>query len=175
MKKTMAFAALALVAASSFAAPTGWYVGGDVGTTKFEADGKESKTGFGITAGYQFNSNAAVEIQARRLGSWDEDGLSVKANAVQASVLGFAPISDTFAFYIRLGYGRNSLEFSESGLDLSLKKSTGFIGIGGSYQIDKNLSARLEYSDLGKNSFELGSATASVKMKQFNVGLNYAF
>lgn len=176
MKKALVLAALAIAAGQVMAADNAWYVGGDIGSSKFKAEGeKSSRTGFGATVGYSLNPNVAFELQARRLGKWDADGGSLSANSLSASVLGIAPLSSQFAIYGRLGYARNSLDYSEGNVSVSVHKNKALFGFGGSYTIDKNWSLRAEYVNLGKNTIGSGADRVEVKIQQFNVGAVYAF
>jgi len=176
MKKIFALAALAFAAATASAADNSWYVGGDIGSTKFKLLGTSStRTGFGATAGYQLNTNVAFEASARRLGSWKVNGDELSANALQISALGIAPINNQFSLFARLGMSRNSLDLDEGKVTYSIHKTKAFFGLGGAFQIDKALSLRAEYVNLGNNKISDGSDSIEVKMHQFNLGLNYAF
>ena len=179
MNKFIATAALALIAGTASAAPgaeSNFYIGADFGSTKFKALGdSSSKTGFGGTVGYTLNPNLAFELIARRLGSWKEDGLKLNGNALQASVLGIAPISNDFSLFARLGLSRNSLELKGGGVDMSLNKVKPVFGLGASYQLAKNVALRGEYSNLGTTKFKSGDKSLDVKVHQFNVGVTYAF
>jgi len=190
MKKVIALAALAFIAAQASAAEKTWYVGGDISSTQFKADGdKERKTGFGATLGYSLSENFAIELQARRLGSasFSETidsvtySTKVRANSLSASVLGIVPVNNEFSLFGRLGYSRNSLDFSVKPSNASVTinadghKNKVLYGFGGNYQFDKNLGLRLEYVNLGKNKINVAGAEAEAKIQQFNLGLNYSF
>jgi len=54
-------------------------------------------------------------------------------------------------------------------------KTKALFGLGASYQLAKNVSLRGEYMNLGSNKLGSGADTVTVKMHQFNVGVNYAF
>lgn len=176
MKKIFAAAALTLIAASASAAGNGWYVGADVGSTKFKAEGdSDSKTGFAGLVGYALNENVAFEATVRRLGSENVGGSDVKANALQVSVLGILPVGNGFSLYGRLGAGRNSLDISEKNVTVSITSTEAVLGLGAAYQINNNFSVRAEYADLGSNKIEAGGFSTKVKISQFNVGVNYSF
>ncbi|MCV2422495.1 porin family protein [Paucibacter sp. DJ2R-2] len=176
MKKIFALAALAFAASTACAADNSWYVGGDIGSSRFKIEGDSgSKTGFGASVGYQLNTNVAFEASVRRLGSDTEDGLKLSVNALQISALGIAPLNKEFSLFARLGVSRNSLDFTVSNIDLSLHKTKAFFGLGGAYQFDKALSLRAEYVNLGNNKISAGGESAEFKIHQFNLGLNYAF
>jgi OOP family OmpA-OmpF porin len=137
--------AATLLAVASFAAsaaePTQsqYYVGGDVGSTKF--DESPSETSVGIFAGYKFDETFAVEANYRRLGKWDVEGFDVKANQVGISLIASAPVADQFSVYGRLGYNR--VELKAAGEKDHDNKAV--YGIGVSYAISKELTARLEW------------------------------
>ncbi|QPF71841.1 porin family protein [Roseateles sp. DAIF2] len=176
MKKAFVLAALAIAAGQTLAAGSAWYVGGDIGSSKFKVEGeKSSRTGFGGTVGYSLNENVAFEVQARRLGRWTLDGEKLSANSLSASVLGILPLSKEFSLYGRLGYARNSLDWSEGNVSVSVHKNKALIGFGGAYAIDKNWSLRAEYVNLGKNTIGSGADRFDVKINQFNLGAVYAF
>ena len=176
MKKTIALTALALISTASLAADKAWYVGGDISSTQFKVEGeKERKTGFGLTVGCALNQNVAFELQARRMGKWKEDGVSLTANSLSASVLGIVPVSTEISLFARVGLSRNSLDLSEGNLTASVHKNKALIGFGADYAIDKNLGLRAEFVNLGSNKIGSGSDSVNVKMQQFNFGLNYAF
>ncbi|RQO63295.1 hypothetical protein DBR47_01755 [Paucibacter sp. KBW04] len=176
MKKIFAAAALSLIAASASAAGNGWYVGADVGSTKFKNEGETiTKTGFGALVGYSLSENVAFEATVRRLGSWDVDSVDTSANALQVSVLGILPLGNGFSLYGRLGASRNSLDASYQNVTASVSSTEAVFGLGAAYQINNNFSVRAEYADLGNNKIEAGNFSTKVKINQFNVGLNYAF
>src|SRR6476620_2649416 len=102
-KKIAAAAALAFAASSAFAAPTAYYGGLDLGSTKLDglSDNKASVGGF---LGYGFNQNFAIELGYRQLGSWDVLGVNVKAKQTHLSVVGSYPLGNQVEVYGRLGY-----------------------------------------------------------------------
>ncbi len=176
MKKTIALAALALISTVSAAADKAWYLGADISSTKFEAVGEsERKTGLGLSFGYVLNEHVAFEVQARRMGSWKEQGVSLTANSLSASVLGIAPIAQNFSLFARLGMARNSLDLTQGNLSASVHKNKALFGVGGSYAIDKALGLRAEYVTLGSNKIGSGSTALNLKIQQVNVGMTYAF
>ncbi|PND37342.1 hypothetical protein C1O66_07230 [Paucibacter aquatile] len=176
MKKIFALAALAFAATTACAADNSWYVGGDVGSTKFKGNGEsDTKTGFGATVGYQLNTNVAFEASVRRLGSAKDSGVKLSVNAIQLSALGIAPINNEFSLFARLGVSRNSLDFTVNSAEVSFHKTKAFFGLGAAYQIDKALSLRAEYANLGNNKVDVAGVPLESKIHQFNLGLNYAF
>lgn len=135
--------AAVLLAATSFAAsaaePTNFYAGGDIGSSKFEDAGH--KTSFGAFAGYTFNENFAIEAGFRRLGKWNIEGSDVKANQLAISVLGSVPVADQVSVYGRLGYNRVESKWD----DQKDTQNKALFGVGVSYAITKEVSARIEW------------------------------
>lgn len=176
MKKTFVCIALALLGGQALAADSGWYVGGDITSTKFKIEDESArKTGIGAFGGYSLNENIAFEAQVRRLGTWDVDGLDVSANSLSVSVLAKAPIGQQFTLFARLGLARNSLDISESGFSASAHKNKGLVGFGADYLIAKHFIVRGEFVNLGNNRIGSGTDSVSIKMQQFNIGFGYAF
>jgi OOP family OmpA-OmpF porin len=172
MKKTLICMSLALLGAQAMAADAGWYVGGDLTSTKFKADGEsERKTGIGAFGGYALNKHIAFEAQARVLGSWDVDGVDVSANSLSLSMLAKAPVAEQFVLFGRIGFARNSIDARQGGFSASAHESKALIGIGAEYLINKNMSVRGEFVNLGNNKIN----DFSVKIQQFSVGFAYRF
>jgi OOP family OmpA-OmpF porin len=138
-KKIALAAVLATLTASSFAAAPGAYVGGEVGSTKFDGV-SGNKASYGVVAGYNFNQNFAVEAGYGRLGKVDIMGYDVKFNQAQVSVIGSVPLNSEFNVYARLGY--NNLEASVNGSSAS--DNGALYGVGVGYNFNKNVSGRLE-------------------------------
>jgi OOP family OmpA-OmpF porin len=132
-KKIAAAAALAFVASSAFAAPTAFYGGLDVGSTKID-NIDDSKTSFGGFLGYGFHPNFAVELGYRQLGKWD----GAKVQQTQLSVVGSYPLNRQLDIYGRLGSNqlRGDYPFGDA--------NGGLYGIGLNYSFAPNISARFE-------------------------------
>jgi len=145
LKKIAAAAALALVASSSFAAaPTAFYGGLDVGSTKID-DFDQDKTSFGGFLGYGFNQFFAVELGYRQLGKWDMGyGIDLKAKQTHLSVVGSYPVTPQFDIYGRLGYNSLRAEASRGNVTYGDDTSGGLYGIGVGYTFTPNISGRFE-------------------------------
>jgi OOP family OmpA-OmpF porin len=155
MFKKIAVAA-ALVAASSavFAAgPTPFYAGVDVSSTKSDYL-DDDKAGYGAFVGYQINQSVAVEGGYHRLADTDIDGLNVKADQIDVSLIGSVPLTDGFSLYGRIGYNRVDYKFSANGGNYKEHSNNALYGIGLGYAFSPVVSARLEVqkpdSDLTK-------------------------
>lgn len=144
LKKIAAAAALALVASSSFAAaPTAFYGGLDVGSTKID-DFDQDKTSFGGFLGYGFNQFFAVELGYRYLGKFDVFGTDVKAKQTHLSLVGSYPLNAQFDVYGRLGYNNLRAEAKAGGITYGDNTDGGLYGIGLNYNFNPQLSGRFE-------------------------------
>ncbi|KQZ39800.1 outer membrane beta-barrel protein [Duganella sp. Root1480D1] len=134
--------AATLMAVASFAASAAepsFYVGGDVGTSK--PKDVKSETSYGVFGGYKFNDNFAIEAGLRRLGNWKEDGIDDKVNQFSLSAIGSLPVADQLSVYGRLGYNRVEEKFEGE----KESRNKALFGLGVSYQITKEISARVEW------------------------------
>lgn len=173
MKKHIALLALAAaVSTPVLAADADWYLGADLNRTKFSVDGEsESKTGLGLFLGYNLSKAVAFEAKYARLGTWREDGVRIEVNTLNASVLGKAAVADDLVLFGRLGVARNTVEAGMGNLKASEHKTKALIGVGLDYALTPKMGLRAEYVNLGNNKIDF----ASVKMRQLNLGLTYAF
>ncbi|TFW30057.1 outer membrane beta-barrel protein [Massilia horti] len=139
-KKIAAAAALTLLASSSFAAPTSFYGGVDVGSTKSDVlDNNSNKVSYGAFLGYDVNENVAVELGYRRLGQWDNvrgSGYDATVNQTHLSVVGSVPLKDQFSVFARVGYSKlNGDDVNNSGA---------LYGVGLGYNFAPNVFGRVE-------------------------------
>lgn len=151
----------------------GFYVVGDVGSAKWQAeDGSETKTTYMIGGGYRINEIFSAEVAYRDLGkisdSDEYSSESVGFNAIQASVLAAHAFSDAFSLYGRIGMAKVSLDVTSTDFDsISLSKNKCFIGFGGRFALNENLGIRLEYNQYDKfEELELSAST---------IGIDYHF
>lgn len=154
-------AAAILMAATSFAASateaTPYYIGVDAGVSKL--DHVDNENSFGIFGGYKFTPNVAVEASFRKLGKFGIYGVNVDTKQTAISVLGSAPVAANLSVYGRIGYNR--LEASARGYKEHDNK--GVYGVGLSYDVAKNVAARVEWQRPSSDSQNL------------SVGVSYAF
>lgn len=152
LKKIIAAAAFATMAASSYAATPGAYAGVDIGSTKINAYGREPS--YGAFAGYNFTQNFGVEAGYRSLGS--VGGRNVTQAAVSA--LASLPLSNGYSAYGRLGYNKLDSQSYRVGTDEGV-----LYGIGVSKDFGNKLSGRIELQRPSDESTNL------------SIGLGYSF
>jgi predicted porin len=147
-KQLAAAAAFALVASSSFAAaPTAFYGGVDVGSTKI--DDLDTKASFGGFLGYGFNPFFAVEVGYRQLGNYDVyvgNGQSVdlKAKQTHVSLVGTYPLSPQIDVYGRLGYNKLRAEAKYGNFSYGEDTDKALYGIGLNYSFTPAIVGRVE-------------------------------
>ncbi|QGZ39563.1 putative outer membrane protein [Pseudoduganella flava] len=162
-KKLAAAAALALMASSSFAAaPTGFYIGGDVGGTKID-DFDSTKKAIGAFAGYGINQNVAVELGYRQHGDFEYYGTEVKAKQTHLSVIGSFPLNNQLDVYGRLGASYLKVEADYRGYKSDDSDTKVLYGIGLNMSFTPNIFGRVEVQKMSSDSTTL------------NVGVGYKF
>jgi opacity protein-like surface antigen len=163
MFKQFAVAAtLAFAAASSFAAPTAFYGGVDVGSTKID-DAGNNKTSVGAFVGYGFNPNVALELGYRQAGKYDLGGADLTFKETQLSVVGSFPLNSQFDIYGRFGHTFASSEVKYRNGEDSHGMDGAVYGIGVSATLAPNLSVRLEAQIPARD------------VRNVNVGIVYKF
>lgn len=148
MFKKFAVAA-ALVAASSVsfaAAPTPFYAGVDVSSTK--VDGFDDKAGYGAFIGYKLNENVAVEGGYHRLAdthvNFDGYRAATTLDQIDVSLVGTVPLSNGFSLLGRVGYNRVNGEVKFDGIKSKDHSTNALYGMGLGYTFSPLVSARLE-------------------------------
>jgi hypothetical protein len=150
-KQFAAAATLALAAASAFAAPTGYYIGLDAGSTRID-DADSNKTSVGAFLGYGFNPNVAMELGYRQAGKFEHNGVGLTVKETLLSVVGSYPLNSQFDVFGRFGhtFAQSEFEFANGqdrhGMDGAI------YGIGVSAIVAPNWSARLEAQKTAKDS-----------------------
>ena len=155
-------AAFALPAAAQMRSPalSSAYVGASIGQSEFKFDCEAGEscdtkdTAWRIFGGYQFSRNFAAEIGYHDFGEAKFTGPGfdekVEGSAWELVGIGALPLGNAFSIYGKLGayYGK----FEGGGESDS---NTGLtFGIGGQFDVMRNLGLRLEwqrYNDMGEN------------------------
>lgn len=181
MKKNIIAAVIFSAVMASPAFAEGFYLGADLGRSNASVDVQGTSfdnhdTAWGVHGGYKFSPYLAAEIGYRDFGKFDETfsniaNVSVKAHAVEASVIGSYPFTESFNVYGRLGVAsvKATADFNVLGSNESLEKTEtkAVFGIGAQYAINKNFSLRTEYTQY--------SEIEDVKLSSFTIGANYSF
>jgi OOP family OmpA-OmpF porin len=148
LRKIALPAMLAVLSSSAFAAaPGSYYVGADIGLSKFDGI-KGSNTSIGGFVGAQLTDHLAVEGAYRRLGEFDERAgtttVNVAAKQAALSLVGSWPVSDGITAFGRIGYNRLEADASVAGVNASETTNKALYGAGVSFAITPVISARVE-------------------------------
>ncbi|QBC43968.1 porin [Iodobacter fluviatilis] len=169
-----------LIASPVFA--EGFYIGADLGSSNMSADINDqnfnkNNAAWGINGGYKFSPYLAAELGYRDFGKAEENyfiaSASIKAKAVQASVLASYPFNDAFSVFGRLGVASIKTTAKAESRIFGYSKSKeetqtkALFGIGAQYAFNKNFSLRAEYNQYAK--------IEDLKLSTFTVGANYSF
>ncbi|GAB3398112.1 outer membrane beta-barrel protein [Massilia agilis] len=144
IKKILAAAALATLAASSQAAGPGTtYAGVDVGATHIKGD--SNQVSYGAFLGYNFNQNFAGEIGVRRLWSDTQDWNEARMDQIAVSAIGSLPVNAATSVYGRVGYNRLNAKVDMGKYGSVSDNTSGLLlGVGVKYDFDSNISGRVE-------------------------------
>lgn len=160
LKKILASAALAILTCSASAAtPNTFYAGLDGGGTKVDNLG-DNQGSYGAFLGYNFHENFAVEIGARRLGSWDFRGADVDIKQYAASVIGILPLQNQFNVFARLGYNKLKADLSLQGVSTDATDSGVLYGVGVGYNFTPTIAGRIEFQKPSSDSHNLSAGLA---------------
>lgn len=118
MTRNLIAAALLAVCATAHAAdpmPTNWYVGGDLGVTRYTAktlDDRYTDVVLGLAVGYSPSPYLSIEAEARALGTFDGvfDPSYYPGAHYGANVVGSLPLSEHWVATARAGYGTTRME-----------------------------------------------------------------
>jgi OOP family OmpA-OmpF porin len=148
LRKIALSATLAVLSSSAFAAaPGSYYVGADIGLSKFDGI-TGSKTSIGGFVGAQLTDHLAVEGAYRRLGEFDERAGTVTVNvaAKQAalSLVGSWPVGYGMTAFGRIGYNRLEADASVASVSVGETTNKALYGAGVSFAITPVISARVE-------------------------------
>jgi OmpA-OmpF porin, OOP family len=175
MKKLLALALFSSIFASSaFAEGTGFYGAFDLQTWSLTNLGGASNpsTGYRIAGGYHFTPNWGAEIGYAESGSGDAGGLSYKVKSTQIAAVGTYPINEQFDVFAKLGYAANKLTGDAISGCNNCSKNDLMYGIGGQYNINKQIGIRLQYESLGKVE---DSGTDDSSATNVSLGVVYNF
>jgi len=165
----------------SLYAPGAGYVGLNVGTSDYSLGNgfgpfasDDTDTVYNLYTGTFFTPNFGLELGYTDFGKIERAGGRTKAQGINLSLVGRAPITQSFNVFGKLGttYGRT--EVSSAGFGVAAGKETGFglsYGIGAEYSFNPQLSAVLQY-DEHKLKFAGGDKD---RVNATTVGLRYRF
>lgn len=170
----------------SLYAPGSGYVGLNAGSSDYSLDGglrgfgfnfdaDDRDTAVNIYAGSFFHPNFGLEIGYTHFGKIDRAGGSTKAEGINLSLVGRAPISPQFNLLGKLGttYGWTDVS-SVAATGIASGDAKGFgmsYGLGAEYVFNQQLSAVLQYDEHRLKFVGTGRDRVSAT----TVGLRYRF
>lgn len=162
--------------------PGASYVGLNVGSSNYSLGNgfgpfgsDDSDTVYNIYTGTFFTPNLGFEVGYTNFGKIDRAGGNTKAEGINLSLVGRAPITQSFNIFGKLGttYGRTDVS-AFPGTGITSGKENGFgvsYGIGAEYSFNPQLSAVLQY-DEHKLKF---AGSGRDRVNATTVGLRYRF
>jgi len=183
MKRTLiATATLAsLFAGSAIAADTGFYAGGNVGTSKQDisasAPREDSPTVGGVYGGYNFNRNVGVEVGYNNYGNSSIDGLNnLDTQTVDLDLVGRLPVHQNLDLYGKAGVAWVDRELNYAGGSDNRRGGAGKLGLGAEFKATEKVGLRAEVTHyMGAPKFEGAGYQYKDNFTAFTVGANYKF
>jgi OmpA-OmpF porin, OOP family len=139
--KKIAIAVLLSVTVAAPAVAADMYVGVNIGSAKIDASNLDSTTSFALLGGYTFNEYFAAEVGYTDFGSKDYSGFNLKSSAWSISGVGAYPFNEQFSVFAKLGVASTTTDTSGT----STSKSDLTYGIGGQFNVNKQVGIRLGY------------------------------
>lgn len=165
MKKLL-LATSVLFSASTFA---GVYIGGSVGISD-GADGFDSDTAFAFTAGYDINSNFAIEASYVDLGEMSDDTTpvwTISADGFNFAAVGKLPLTESVEVFGKAGLFVWDATIEEEGYgQLADESGTDFsFGFGISAEVMQNLNLVAEFQQFKIEDGDLNTYTIGAQYK----------
>jgi len=181
----LAGAAFAFPAAAQMRSPSlsSAYVGASLGQSKFKFDCgglptcDQTDTALRLFLGYQFTPNIAAEIGYADLGK-SKLGLGafngeVKATAWDLSAVGLWPLASQFSILGRLGIYHGETKLSGDFGDDKDTKTGALFGLGGQFDLNRNIGFRAEWNRYNKMGG--GNFSDNFNVDVLNVSALYRF
>lgn len=194
MKKMIVAVLLAsAVASPAIAADQGFYATADMGQISFTGTGNNSfwpkPSAITLGGGYHFNRNLSVEAGYSIAGDSTVDTTVVgfgtmhetlKTKILQVAAVGTFPVSDTFELFGKLGLANDKFDYTYSDTtgttsSSSASKTNLMYGVGGQFNINKNLGIRVQYQDFGKATFSPCTSGCDIGAKLISAGVIYNY
>lgn len=187
MKKFKAILFSSLVAgttlsSAAFADDQGFYAGLNVGIGKPNISttngvDKSSSIVSGGVLGYKINKYLGVEGQYTGIGKvTDKVSGHAKGDALSLTAIGFLPLNDEFNLYGKLGVAATKTTVSSNLSPMHDASRTGITyGLGGEYNINKNIGMRLGWDHYNAAVDLTGGSKSNVNANVITVGAVYNF
>lgn len=176
------FIAMTTISSTALADEQGFYAGVNIGngnlnlSTTNGTDKSSSIVGGGVL-GYKFNKYLAVEGQYTGAGKvTDKISGTVKADAASLTAVGFLPLNDEFNLYGKLGIASVKSKVSSNLAPMNdATRIAATYGLGGEYNLNKNIGLRLGWDHYSAAVDTNASSTKNVSANVVSVGAVYNF
>ena len=151
----------------------GLYIGGSAGGSHFKGNSvggvqtDRSSTGTKLFGGYQLTPNLALEGGYVDLGKFRNSAGQLEAQGVYLDAVGTVPISGPWSAIGRVGVYNGKVDNSLVGSD---RGTSGKVGAGIQYTIDRNLSVQGEWE-----RYRLDGGGTRANTDLYSVGVKYSF
>lgn len=157
------------------------YLGLSGGRSNYDLNAGPSGLGFDdsdsawkLTTGGYFHPNAGVELSYLNAGKAHRLGGTTKAQGINLSLVGRAPLTDQFDLFGKVGttYGRTTTS-GFSGTGVQTGKDNGFglsYGVGARWAFNQQWAAVLEWE---RHKFHFSDENSAVKMTTLGVQYRY--
>jgi len=176
------FIAATTISSAAFADDQGFYAGVNVGGAKLNlntTNGVDKSTSVvsGGVLGYKFNKYLGVEGQYTGIGKvTDKVSGTAKGDAASLTAIGFLPLNDEFNLYGKLGVAVAKTKVSSSLAPMNDATRTAVTyGLGGEYNLNKNVGLRLGWDHYAAAVNDVGSNKNNVNANVVSVGAVYNF
>ncbi len=138
------------------------YVGVGAGQLRLEDSGFEADdTAVKLFGGWRFNQNFALELAYIHGGSPEDAGVEVEPRAMQASLLGTVPLTNSANVYARAGVLSWKTEVSVPGFTAKDDGKDFAWGVGTSFNVGSRGAIRLEYEGADLDGTDISLITLS--------------
>ena len=192
MKKVAVAALLSVFVGASAHADDGFYAGVNLGRTNVDTPypgasmTNSTDTVFGALVGYQFNQYWGIETFYTGAGKWsvaDNVGniASGKANVFGVEAVGTLPLSDALAIYGKLGIANTKTTATNTDItgtivtDMSASRNAAAYGLGGIYNIDRNVSIRFGWDRYSASIVDVSGNNDNFNSNVFSWGAVFKF
>ncbi len=187
----------AAISTPAFAADQGFYAAADLGSVSFSSASLQgtsfaSPSSITVGGGYRFGQYSGVVLSAEVGYSMISDSkanftnatVTAKSSAFAGYVVGTYAINNQYDVFGKLGFANTSTDLSGTGAGAGLTGSSSktnlAFGLGGNYNLDKQVAIRAQYENLGKNDVTatgagIAPATIGFGVSVVSVGVVYNF
>lgn len=173
-----------LAGSTAYAVGEGIYVGGRLGTVKFEdSDFKDERTVKSAFIGAGLNPYLGLQVDYIDFGNYGSGVFSAETTGFAPAVIGSLPLNEAISLYAKGGqlFWETDVDVDVLGFNDSLDGNEFFYGVGANLKISETLAVQLEYDrfkvDLDEDEIGAAAATGDFEtdVDTASVGLEFGF